>query len=605
MPWDYDDDEINGLIDSNIKSSPPAEPMVNKASTVRTALKQMWLAIRLQVASAVDGIDLISQTISEYKDEIAVIAGSIESDITNATAIVQGAETALPDTLPTFSVDFTNINILPPAVSFSRASTATYYDKMGMLRVAKANEPRFNFDPITRKCKGLLREKAGRNLNLYSEDFSNSAWTKTGCTSSLDGTTTPGGVVSLSKFVLSTGINTGSITKTMGVAVTGGKLYTAACFVKKKEINAIKLSLTGYGDWNGAAGGQCTFDLTAKTATPSASGHEAYGIIEISEGLFLCYITSLRIGDGNASAAISIYRNASGIDTDSVYIGGFSLEEGNLSSYIYSGATQGTRTADVLSITGTEFQKIFNPQELSIVIQFSYSGSYESVMYPLYLASVAPGQSLNIGNRSSAVSAKLLYTSYDSITQVNIAANPYVKNTDYTIAAGLKKDDVAVSLNGAAVLTDSSANHPSGLEQLAIGATTSGADGMSGHIKMLRIYPKRLSNVELIALGKSTQLSGNKPNQLPAAGMLGSAAFANLKDVLKMSGYNEFSMEGIGSNKTVTIRRPFDFSFAVVESTSITIVAQPPAECTANTDYTLTFNGATGKLITYSIIIKR
>lgn len=57
MPWNYDDEEINGIVDANVKDSPPNPPAVNTASTLRSMLKSFWAAMRGQVSAAVDYFD--------------------------------------------------------------------------------------------------------------------------------------------------------------------------------------------------------------------------------------------------------------------------------------------------------------------------------------------------------------------------------------------------------------------------------------------------------------------------------------------------------------------------------------------------------------------
>lgn len=68
--------------------------------------------------------------------------------------------------------------VLPGDVTFSRASTATYFDRNGVLQVAAADTPRFDFDPATGKPLGLLIEEARTNNMLYSEEHTASSWTK-------------------------------------------------------------------------------------------------------------------------------------------------------------------------------------------------------------------------------------------------------------------------------------------------------------------------------------------------------------------------------------------------------------------------------------------
>jgi hypothetical protein len=46
----------------------------------------------------------------------------------------------------------------------SRNGTATYFDKDGLLKTAAADEPRFEFDPLTGDFKGVLVEREGTNI---------------------------------------------------------------------------------------------------------------------------------------------------------------------------------------------------------------------------------------------------------------------------------------------------------------------------------------------------------------------------------------------------------------------------------------------------------
>lgn len=57
MPWNPPTAEIEGIIDGNLKDSPPAPPMSNTAATVRTLLKSMWAAMSAGVSAAVAGVD--------------------------------------------------------------------------------------------------------------------------------------------------------------------------------------------------------------------------------------------------------------------------------------------------------------------------------------------------------------------------------------------------------------------------------------------------------------------------------------------------------------------------------------------------------------------
>ena len=55
--------------------------------------------------------------------------------------------------------------------TFTRASTATYWNSAGVLTTAGVDEPRVDHDPVTLACRGLLLESQRTNLILNSATF--------------------------------------------------------------------------------------------------------------------------------------------------------------------------------------------------------------------------------------------------------------------------------------------------------------------------------------------------------------------------------------------------------------------------------------------------
>jgi hypothetical protein len=76
--------------------------------------------------------------------------------------------TATERVLPNLALDFTT-SVLDSRVAVARANnTATTTDSSGVIVAVNANLPRFDFDPVTLACRGLLIEEARTNLLLNS-----------------------------------------------------------------------------------------------------------------------------------------------------------------------------------------------------------------------------------------------------------------------------------------------------------------------------------------------------------------------------------------------------------------------------------------------------
>ena len=70
----------------------------------------------------------------------------------------------LPAIRPSLLLDFANSKTVDPRITFTRASTATYFDAQGLMRTAASGVLRIDHDPATGACKGLLIEESRTNL---------------------------------------------------------------------------------------------------------------------------------------------------------------------------------------------------------------------------------------------------------------------------------------------------------------------------------------------------------------------------------------------------------------------------------------------------------
>lgn len=76
--------------------------------------------------------------------------------------------TATERVLPSVAIDFTT-GLLDSRITFTRTdNTATYINSSGVITAINANLPRFDYDPVTLACKGLLIESSSKNILLNS-----------------------------------------------------------------------------------------------------------------------------------------------------------------------------------------------------------------------------------------------------------------------------------------------------------------------------------------------------------------------------------------------------------------------------------------------------
>jgi len=74
---------------------------------------------------------------------------------------------AIVSSSPTLDLVF-NGPTLDPQLTFTRASTATYFDSSGTMQTAAVNAARFDYDPVTLALRGLLIEEQRTNFTLNS-----------------------------------------------------------------------------------------------------------------------------------------------------------------------------------------------------------------------------------------------------------------------------------------------------------------------------------------------------------------------------------------------------------------------------------------------------
>ena len=249
-------------------------------------------------------------------DDLRLLAGSAPYD----KLTISGQELELPS----------------KSLTFSRASTATYIDKSGVLRTAAINEPRFERD-------GLLVEGQSTNCFLNSDDPTK--WTTT---SSLTKTvlSNDGATQAITMKGVVNAVNAfHSVVTSSNLTLAVGELVTLSCRAKG-NYGLVRLAFTLGGSTTAAA----TFDLVAGGAGAPPAGVTVTTSLG-SDGYSSVSATLTVPVAGTYAGVIVLQKAASDNESpigSEIYVQTIQFEKNPcVTSYIPTSAATATRAADV------------------------------------------------------------------------------------------------------------------------------------------------------------------------------------------------------------------------------------------------------------------
>ena len=350
--------------------------------------------------------------------------------------------------------------------------------------------PRLDFDPVTLAAKGLLVEEQRANLMLRSNEF-NISWVAAGTTVTANTTavTAPDGTTTADKLVETA--TTGSHSITQQITSVIGRVYTASVYAKAAERTIIAVRIDNLANsftWFNLATGVIGTKQSGVTATITDAGGGWYRCSVTGTATATNHGLEVYIADADNSSSYA------GDITKGVYLYGAQLEDNApfATSYIPTGASTATRTADVASVSTQAFP--YSATEGTIVVAWQLaqlSGSPAAI----HLTDDAENNRIRINahlagtNRSTITAAGSLVANIDTSTAA-------IGITKYGLAG--KTTDYAVYRNGLTGGISTNTGFPAGCTELRIGRD--GASGnFNGHIRQITYIPRRLSNSELQA----------------------------------------------------------------------------------------------------------
>jgi hypothetical protein len=215
---------------------------------------------------------------------VNIVGGTAAIDNLTADSINLKVDSDLTNISPSLLLDFANTEALDPRITFTRASTASFYD-------------------------GRTTAKAEENLLIRSEEFDNAAWAaKTNITVTANSNTSPNGATTAELIVPTV---TSGLHRFRGDAsITTGVVYTVSIFAKASGYNF--LYVNGLG-----TAAQVCFDLTTGTVAATANGTGS--IQSVGNDWYRCVVTAT--ANVTSANAVLLQINSTGVATDSTFAG--------------------------------------------------------------------------------------------------------------------------------------------------------------------------------------------------------------------------------------------------------------------------------------------
>ena len=361
-------------------------------------------------------------------------------------------------------------------VTFTRASSGTYTDSAGVLQTAATDVPRFDHNPTTGESLGLLVEEQRTNLLLRSEDFS-TTWVRFNVNASSNAILAPDGTLTADKLTENDADNFHRIRQGITSGVTG----VFSVFLKAAERTRVNL---GTSDTNLIAG----FDLSAGSVVSGTGSIEPFG-----DGWYRCSISATF----TTSGPFLLLRNSSsefytGDGTSGIYLWGAQLEAGAFpTSYIPTTTTAATRNAS-----------------LADLISGAIANNIRSFYVEFSSPAVGTRGVVSLNDNTANERASVLTSGTDprlvvqdgGVEQANINGGTVAAGVRTRVAVRINADDFAISINGGAVVTDTSGTLPT-VDRLMFGRTQAG-EYLNGRIARFTGWSQLLPNATLQTLAQ-------------------------------------------------------------------------------------------------------
>lgn len=388
-------------------------------------------------------------------------------------------------------------------ITFSRSSSGWHYNSAGILMQAGANIPRFDHDPVTRRPKGILIEETRTNLLLRSQEFDNSAWTRSRIEVTPNSAVAPDGTMTADKLVPTAENNNHGVGQ--NVALAGAVQCSWSVYAKAAEYFMVRLRLADSVSF--------LADVLVNLNTGTIQNPNAASSIQyVGDGWYrICMTWTPAPASTLVSHGVWVYdENSSptfaGDGVKGLYAWGAQLEQGYFpTSYIPTVSAQAARNADFARITDlAKMYFVAGKGTMAVEAEVGALGN-SAVSANAFPHAAAFTKSNSIGSGDYAA------LRLSPAVPVGIVGNAGVYNNRsiggnaavgqiLKLALAGDGNDIVLARDGTLSSPFSGGSWPADVSELWLGSQGGGSRFWNGWIRAVRYWPYRLSNAELQAV---------------------------------------------------------------------------------------------------------
>ena len=364
------------------------------------------------------------------------------------------------------------------------------------IKEIQVDVPRIDFadDPTGH----LLLEPQSTNLITYSEDFSQSAWTKIAAIVETASITLPDGLSNGYKLFANTTATSHRIEQNPFPTATLGQDYTFSLLVKSAGSNFIQIAAsTGfpvkYQNFNISTGVKASGNISGSSITNFGNGWYRISVTETTTATNARYLIIPILSDVSRNAPF-----AGNAEEDGVYIYGAQLEQQSYAtSYIPTSGSAVTRNQELCNNSGTVND--FNSEEGVLYAEIAALAD-DLTIREISISDGTLNNTVELRFRNVSNNIQALVRSINGPgTQSSLSTSAYTITIFNKIAISYKSNDFNFWINGVKVATGTSGVTPIGLSELAFD-DGNGNNPFFGKTKNVKAFKRALTDAELYLL---------------------------------------------------------------------------------------------------------